>query len=622
MTERIYQAELDGLRALAVVGVLLCHLDFDWLPGGFVGVDIFFVLSGYLITRLIVTEIGETGRFRFGNFYVRRIRRLYPALVTTVIAAWIGSFLLLSPEQMLNFVQSAIAALFSYSNVLFSMQADYFDALATTKPLLHTWSLSVEEQFYLVWPLLLLIASRARGKVGMLVALALVCVFSLALAQYWLPDNPALSFYMLPARAVELGLGAVVVFLPALRDKWLLNAATIAGVAAMIAAMMLYSDETPFPGVAALLPCVGAALFIIGAQSWAAGAFRLPPVAWIGRISYSLYLVHWPLIVLWRAYTYRPIETTDAWLLAAFAIMLAWLQYTLIEQRFRRPVPDRNRTVIGALAAIAVLVTAASAYGASTHGLKWRIPSERLTQQAAASDTKSTCGHYNPDMDKNLIPCQIFRHAPKDLYAWGDSHAGHLAAGLTKAYPDYNIYIMVKGSCQPAAGFGRYLEEREVSPSCVERNVKAFNYFLNLPPTNIIITNFKRMTVEPHFLAEATQPIVEALRAKGHKVVFLGDFIPPRINLVECVAAPTYVVSDQRIKERCVVDPRTAEPELAYNDQLSKLLPDYVSPNDVQCPDRHCQYFRGARLLFRDNHHLNDRGSKLFVPKLKPLLPF
>lgn len=184
MSERVYQPELDGLRALAVVGVLLCHLEVSWLPGGFVGVDIFFVLSGFLITRLIAGEIDETGRFRFGNFYVRRIRRLYPALVTTVIVAWIGSFLLLSPAQMANFAESAIAALLSYSNILFYFEADYFDALATTKPLLHTWSLSVEEQFYLLWPLTLLLAHRLFGRSGVIVALVVICVASLGLAEF------------------------------------------------------------------------------------------------------------------------------------------------------------------------------------------------------------------------------------------------------------------------------------------------------------------------------------------------------------------------------------------------------------------------------------------------------
>jgi peptidoglycan/LPS O-acetylase OafA/YrhL len=622
MTERVYQPELDGLRALAVIGVLLCHLEVAWLPGGFVGVDIFFVLSGYLITRLITAEILETGRFRFGNFYVRRIRRLYPALVTTVIAAWIGSFLLLSPAQMENFAESAISALFSYSNVLFYLEADYFDALATTKPLLHTWSLSVEEQFYLLWPLTLLFAHKLFGRRGMIVALAVICVASLGLAQFWLEADRTAAFYMLPARAIELGLGALLVFLPALRNRLLMNATTIAGVAAMIVPMVLYTENTPFPGLPAMLPCIGAALFIAASRSEAAAPFRLAPVAWVGRISYSLYLVHWPLIVLWRAYTYRPIEWGDGLLLGGLALLLAWLQYTLIEQRFRHPVPGRNRRVITALVSIAVFVSATSAATALGNGWAWRIPPERITRVVDPMDTRA-CKRRNPDLDRRLATCQNFRDKQKDLFVWGDSHALHLAPGLFKAFADRNVYILYRSACTPQSGFGGYVREYPSDKQeldCVERNERALRFFLDGPPRDIIITSAKRET--PELIADVTEPILSQLRAAGNNVVVLGDFIRPAINLVDCTAAPTYLVGDAWIATRCTGNPRVAAGELAYNEALQALLPTFVSPNDVQCPNGVCQFFDGTRLLFRDDHHLSDAGAAVFMERLKPLLPF
>lgn len=577
-TDRDYQPELDGLRALAVIGVLLCHLEVSWLPGGFVGVDIFLVLSGFLITRLIAGEIEQTGRFRFGNFYVRRIRRLYPALVTTVIVAWIGSFLLLSPGQMDGFAQSAIAALFSYSNVLFYMQADYFDALATSKPLLHTWSLSVEEQFYLLWPLTLMIAHRAFGRRGMLIALAVIGVASLALAQYWLTANRTAAFYMLPARAIELGLGGLLVFLPPLRNRWLLNAATLVGVVAMLVPMVLYTEATPFPGLPAMLPCLGAALFIAGSRSAAAAPFRLGPVAWVGRISYSLYLVHWPLIVLWRAYFYRPIESVDAVLLGGGAVLLAWLQYALIEQRFRRPEPGRNRRVIGALVAIAVVISGTSAATALGNGWAWRVPAERITPVGNPLSSKS-CKRWAPELDRKLVTCQNDRGKDKDLFVWGDSHAMHLAPGLW-----------------------------------------ALKFFLDGPPRNIIITGAKRET--PAQMAELTLPIVAQLRDKGSKVVVLGDFIRPGVNLVDCTEAPGWLVSDAWIRQRCTNNARVAKRELAYNEEMAGLIPGFVSPSEVQCPGGECQFFDGAKLLFRDDHHLSSAGSKLFMARLRPELPF
>lgn len=620
--ERDYQPELDGLRALAVVAVLLCHLEIGWLPGGFVGVDIFFVLSGYLITRLIAAEIVETGRFRFGNFYVRRVRRLYPALLTTVIVTWIGAFLLLSPAQMKGFAESAIAALLSFSNILFYLEADYFDALATTKPLLHTWSLSVEEQFYLLWPLTLLAAHRLFGRRGMIVALALICGGSLWLAQFWLEADRTAAFYMLPARAIELGLGALLVFLPALRNRWLLNLAFIAGVAAMLVPMLLYTEDTPFPGLPAMLPCIGAALFIAASKAEAAAPFRLAPVAWVGRISYSLYLVHWPLIVLWRAYTYRPIEWTDALLLGGLAVLLAWLQYALVEQRFRRPVPGRNRRVIAVLASLAVVLSATSAATALGNGWSWRIPPERLTRVVDPMDTRD-CRRRNPDFDRDLVTCQNFRDRQKDLFVWGDSHALHLAPGLFSAFADSNVYILYRSACPPQSGFGGYVRDyasEAQERDCVERNEKALRFFLEGPPRNIVITSAKREKAAQ--MAAVTEPIVRQLAEAGNTVVVLGDFIRPAVNLVDCTAAPALLVSDAWITARCTGNARAAARELAYNDEMAALLPAFVSPNDVQCPGDVCQFIDGTRLLFRDDHHLSEAGATLFIERLKPLLPF
>jgi peptidoglycan/LPS O-acetylase OafA/YrhL len=623
-TERAYQPELDGLRALAVMAVLLCHLEFDWLPGGFVGVDIFFVLSGFLITRLIATEIRETGRFRFGNFYVRRVRRLYPALVTTVIVTWMGSFLLFSPQQMAGFAQSAIAALFSFSNVLFYAQADYFDALATTKPLLHTWSLSVEEQFYLLWPLTLLLTGRFFGRRGMFAVVAVLAAASLLLAQYWLSADSAAAFYMLPARAAELGMGGLLVFLPELKRRSLLNAATLGGIVAMLVPMVIYTEATPFPGLAALLPSLGAALFIAGAKSDAAAAFRLAPVAWLGRISYSLYLVHWPVIVLWRAYFYRPIETADALLLGSVSVLLAWAQYALVEQRFRRPVPGRNRPVITALAAIALLISGTSVAASLGGGWAWRVPGDRLVASSGPTLSADVCRHRNPDFDPKLVTCQNFRGKDKDLFVWGDSHALHLATGMSAAFEDYNVYLIYSSACPPQSGFGGYVRDfatRAGTRACVAHNRKAFEFLRKRDArSSIVITGAKRNS--PKLMAKVTMPILAALREAGHSVAFLGDFMRPGVNLVDCTGAPAYLVSDAWIDARCKPDDDTARRELAYNAKMSKLVPDFISTNPVQCPGDACQFFEGRKLLFQDDHHLNELGSTLFVGRLRPLLPF
>lgn len=621
-SEKNYQAELDGLRALAVMAVLLCHLDFRWIQGGFVGVDVFFVLSGFLITRLIAGEIAATGRFNFGNFYVRRIRRLYPALLTTVILTWIGAFLLLAPWQMRDFANSAIAALLSYANVQFYLEADYFDALAQTKPLLHTWSLSVEEQFYLLWPPLLLVFGRFLRGPAIVVAVALCGLLSLGIGLYWLGVNIEAAFYLLPSRVVELVIGALLVWLPPLRNRWLINLATLVGLAAMIAAMLLYRESTPFPGLAVLLPCAGAALFIIGANSQAAAPFRLAPIVWLGRISYSLYLVHWPIIVLWLAYSYRPLEGAVPWILLALSVGVAWLQYRLIEQPFRRPLAGRNWPVLASLGVLAVIVSGISVGVAIGDGWSWRVPEARIVA-AEEARRPTRCGPNNPDLDAALFTCQNFRGKDRDLFVWGDSHALHLRAGLADSYPDYNVYILHIDGCVPQSGLGTYMRDGNTTGGrCVKRNLKAFDFFTgDGPARNIIVTSAKRET--PALIAEVTRPILGALRSKGHVVAFVGDFMRPGVNLADCEAVPDYLVSDEWRTQRCVGRAQDARRELTYNKRLKSLIPEFISPSGIQCPKNLCRYFDGSgRLLFRDDHHLNDRGSRLFVGKLKPLLPF
>lgn len=530
--EQAHQPELDGLRALAVSGVLLCHLEFKWLPGGFVGVDIFFVLSGYLITRLLTREIAETGKLSFRRFYLRRLRRLYPALLTTIALTWVASFLLLSPQQMRDFGSSAFAAVFSVANIQFYLGSGYWEALANTKPLLHTWSLSVEEQFYLIWPLLLFLMTRALPRFGIVVAIIVISAASLALGQYWLATDPAAAFYMLPSRAVELGMGSLLVWLPALRHRWLLNFATVAGVVSMLIPMVLFNSKTPFPGMAVLLPCAGASLFIVGSNSDAAAPFRLSPIVWLGRISYSLYLVHWPIIVLWLAYFYQPLAGYAPWLLLALSVAVAAAQYYWIEQRFRRPSLTRNWPMVTATLLLAMTIGAVSGAAALTGGLPWRVPADRLARLVTDQDG---CGSFNPNMDRSLFTCQSYRKRDKDIFVWGDSHARHLTIGLAEVFPDYNIYTLFYPSCIPQSGYEGFTDVYGSSAQvmgCVERNRKALEFFTTGGSHNIIVTSAKRD--KPDRIAKITKRMLKVLEAAGNTVVFLGDFMRPGWNLVDC----------------------------------------------------------------------------------------
>ena len=260
-----YRPEIDGLRCIAVIGVLLCHYNIRGFEGGFAGVDVFFVISGYLITGMIMRDI-ELGTFNFRNFYTRRARRLLPALFFTLLSSLFVAALLFSPERMREFAISLIAASLSASNFLFWSQAGYFDASSSLKPLLHTWSLGVEEQFYLLWPLALVVMSRRRISVQSTL-LVLFCA-SLAASDAW-QDHTSTIFYLLPFRIFEFAMGGLTLLLEA--RLTLSNSArelsAFTGCAMIIASYLVFNEKSHFPSFPALLPCAGAALVSLGGSA-------------------------------------------------------------------------------------------------------------------------------------------------------------------------------------------------------------------------------------------------------------------------------------------------------------------------------------------------------------------
>jgi peptidoglycan/LPS O-acetylase OafA/YrhL len=623
-----YVPEIDGLRTIAVMVVLFYHVGFTAFSGGFVGVDVFFVISGFLITRLIRDEVEATGRFDFLRFYVRRVRRLFPAVAATIAGSAVLAFLLFSPQQLSAFAVSAVAAVFSVSNILFWLEADYFDALATTKPLLHTWSLGVEEQFYLVWPALLFLLLVKLPRRAPVVVLALLSVVSLALAEYWLPGKQAAAFYLLPTRIAELGLGGLLVWAVRFRPapgSPLLEPLLLLGLALIVWPTFAYSETTPFPGLAAMAPCLGAALVLFAGAARVSGSFlRSAPFVWTGRISYSLYLVHWPLIVFWRAFRFDAPGPLAASGLVALSFVLAALQYHLVEERFRHQregsLPGTRFLARAGLVALAM--TAVAGAVVLSNGVPQRIPADRylLTDRDQRREIERLyCERPDPALPAALFTCQNDRGAGRSIILWGDSHAMHLVPGFNAAYPDANIYAIFLPGCVPERGFG---EEAALSgrEACVNHNRAALDWLVKQPPADIVLSGAKRGT--PEGMSAASAAIISPLEAAGHRVVLLGDAIRPGRHLGDCTNVPGWLVSDDRVAERCQGDPKVAAEELAYNDRVAELVPEFVSPNEVQCPGGACRYFEGRHVLYRDDHHLDIRGSEDFVAGLRDLLPF
>lgn len=373
MSQLAHRPDIDGLRAVAVLPVILFHFGFTALPGGFVGVDVFFVISGYLITRLLVHDI-DAGSFSFARFYERRARRLFPALFVVVSATIALSPLLLSTTGTQDAWASAIATLTSLSNVFFYTVSGYFETDSLTKPLLHTWSLSVEEQFYMVWPLLVLALMRLGGRRALLAGMGVMGLISLFTAQTLLQIDKSAAFFLTPFRVVEFTIGAAVLWFDRLGPNSgpspLRGISLILGLAAIFYSVFTFSETTAFPGLSALIPAIGTALALWGGPSKGFGwILNNPLMRGIGLISYSAYLVHWPIAVYFDAYAFRAPNFAEQLAMLASTMVISTLLYRYVEQPFRRPNPNSRWTAPAFGLGCALLTLAAivpAAYGLYT----------------------------------------------------------------------------------------------------------------------------------------------------------------------------------------------------------------------------------------------------------------
>ncbi len=478
-----YRPDIDGLRAIAVLAVVFYHAGLPGFSGGFAGVDVFFVISGFLITGIVWSEIEEKN-FSLQGFYVRRIKRIFPALFAVLIFTSIAALFLLIPRDLADYGKSVNGAVFFYSNFHFLKLANYFDGPAIEKPLLHTWSLSVEEQFYAVWPLVLLLLSRIAAPRRIPQIIAGLAVVSLILAEARLPDYQKDAFYLPWCRGWELLLGAALAVSPvSLKGRRRLAAALgAAGLAAIAIAVIFYDPTTRFPGLAALLPCGGAAL-IIASGSAASPASRLLSIGLlrgVGLISYSLYLIHWPLFSFAHLYLSEELSPALSLGIVLLSFLLSYLSWRFIEKPFRRASLPRFAVFGAAAAAMACLCVAGAAFSLS-EGFPSRVDKGIFRMAATPLDMARYCRPLAlPDI-KGGMACQFGedRGGAADLILWGDSHAGHYLpaiATLAKARKQAGVLFTMAG-CHP------FLDDPHTARKCsafnaavarfaVERSVK------------------------------------------------------------------------------------------------------------------------------------------------------
>ena len=483
-----YRPEVDGLRALAVLPVILFHAGFDAPRGGFIGVDVFFVISGYLITRLIREEM-QTDTFSIVRFYERRIRRILPALFLVCFACIPLAWQWLTPRDFKSFGGSMIAVVGFVSNIYFWKTENYFAAPVERLPLVHTWSLAVEEQFYLFFPLVLL-ALRGLRRMALVAVIAAIAFVSLAIAEYWSGSQPSASFYLLPARAWELGAGALLALT---HDRWSGLSGTkrefcsAAALAAVGYSLFAFEATTRHPGLITLLPVMGTVVLLaVATPDTAVGrVLSSRPLVALGLISYSAYLWHQPLFAFARI-RLPTLSLVDKAVLVAVALVLAYLSWRFVERPFRaKGALGRGRVfALAAVASAAALAIGVLAY--VSDGLPGRIPKESQAVLAFLDYDKATLYRqtkcYLTPEDAVWAFSEECRQVSlaNSTILWGDSHAAGLSHGLRRLLPDVIQYTA--GNCPP-------LKDVEIRrrPKCRSLNAFVLQEIGTIKPKTVVL---------------------------------------------------------------------------------------------------------------------------------------
>jgi peptidoglycan/LPS O-acetylase OafA/YrhL len=620
-----YRPDLDGLRGIAVAAVVAYHLDLPFASGGFVGVDIFFVLSGFLITRLIAAEL-QAGAFSLTRFYERRIRRIVPALVFVCACTTAVAVVFLLPDELERYASSLIAAAFSVSNIWFFQHSGYFDPGSGTRPLLHTWSLGIEEQFYIVFPLLLMAVFRWWPR-ALATVIWLLFAVSLAASIMFLSKDPTGTFYLLHARAWELLAGSIVALglLPRPASRVQSEIAMALGLAAIATAIFAYNTKTPFPGVAALLPCLGTALAVwAGADGRTVGGRLLTvrPLTVLGLISYSLYLWHWPLIVFTKLATSERLTAAEQATIAAAAIILATLTWRFVEQPFRRRAPagfSRGAIFRGGAFGLGALASVAAGLLA-LNGMPQRFPESVLQIAAAGADAsplREKCHFHANSVGSYDDTCVIGDDVPPSVIVYGDSHGAEFSAALGELAKSRHASVrqITASGCPPAAGFS-FPDQT----TCTEYNDGIIERLSSIAPATIVLATYSLAWSReyPDQFWPALERTIAMLRAAGHRVIVLGPVpdLPHAAGIPAAVARWTAAGHDPGnfsfkfgAKEVGAVEAHLNEIATAHGAIFVPVSPEL-------CSEKRCKPYADGTVLYFDNNHLSMSGAQMIASRL------
>jgi peptidoglycan/LPS O-acetylase OafA/YrhL len=613
---------VDGLRAIAVLAVLFYHLGITNFSGGFVGVDVFFVISGFVISRMILRELDED-KFSFTAFYRNRFNRLYPALMFTILACLAAGVLILPPSLLIDLSRSSFASVTAWSNIYFWTAAGYFDKAAELKPLLHTWTLSLEWQFYAIWPLILWATPRRFLPISITalsIASAVLC------ALWWL--DPTSPFFWMPFRIFEFGMGAMVLWLPR-ATRWTAEVSTIAGLAMVAASVFLFTEQTPFPSYYALLPALGATLVIWGGAGGIGAILRISPITFLGRCSYSVYLVHWPLIAFVVCYTAQPLSTNAAAAIGLISLLGGAALYRWIEEPFWHGRLAKRAWSIAPQWAAATVVLC----GFATTGLWWRVPVERRIE--AVNSTQYHITHFGGAGYKaNRLVHLGANGAPVSFHIMGDSYAHQLLSGLDRELKIRKMAAdaFVDNGCPMLIGTTRVVGGVE-DKSCSVSISSATGAFRNDGRPILFALNwlgYKRRIGDENgaqvsfrsnndYFAFLTNHFARTKRAMGDpKFILYGE--PPRPSIAEltpfeCLTSPGFFsrpCASTLAGKRATI----SVTDVLYHNTLITSPITVLDPASYLCDEQSCPVFQNGNLIYSDGAHLSLFGSSLVAPHL------
>jgi peptidoglycan/LPS O-acetylase OafA/YrhL len=633
--KRLHRPDIEGLRGIAVLMVVAYHAGIPWVRGGFVGVDVFFVLSGYLITGLLLEEIAAYGRINLIQFYARRIRRLLPAAAVMLLGIILAGSLLLGPMERVRVGVSARATALYYSNISFSHMADYFAPTAETNPLLHTWSLAVEEQFYLAWPLLLMFAAflgrRSHKKIALILGLFTVgsLVYSLSLTR----EHLVQAFFNSPPRAWEFGVGGLASLVPVgflLRMRRPLIG--VAGLAFLLLSAVLFSADTLFPGVAVLLPVLGTAAALmagaVGPMPVVSAVTNSSILQFLGRMSYSWYLWHWPVLVYAKD-VFPDISLAVKIGCASLALAIAYITHRLVENpiRFNPYLMARPAATLAMGALLTVLgLGSASVWRHSSLAASTAPDQAELVRTAGELPLRND-GCLTDYANATVRECGSTSQGTKTVVLFGDSHSEQWYPAFQSIAKgtDLRIVTMLKAACPSVrvSVFNPFL--RRLEDECSIWRESAISRILALHPSLVVMCNASGYIARPNMSSQhnsgrlsysqwedGTRSVLATFAAAGIHTLLIRDTPIAGYDMLDCLSRH---LDHQGIlpANLCTLDRSVALDDLAWQMEREAARPftqvTLLDLTDRFCDGQTCQPERNGMVVLRDTNHISPTYS-------------